>query len=574
MKKMKKSIFILFAFAGSISFAISQTVEDGIKLLYYGIGRNKSAKETLKKVVDANPKNAYDIYWYGQALLSDNNDPNAVANAKALYQKALTDGVNEPWIWVGMGHVQLLEANADVNSAKQKFEQAITATKGKKGVENADILNAVGRANADGSSTQGDPLYGIDVLKRAQAIDLKNPDIDINLGTCYLKLGTEKGGEAVEAFRDATMRNPQYAAAYYKMGRVYQAQTNKTSMDEQYQKAITADPSYAPVYLAYFIYYEEKDVNLAKENLDKYIANSDKDCNTDYLLADYLFRAGKYQESLNKANEMSNGDCKDFVRINVLYAYDYDRLGDSLKAKDYITKFFATAPQSKIEPADYVFAGKLLAKFPGSSNEAIQYLTKAADMDTIMVNRVNYMNIMADVYGKDSMVEMQIRTMLKAIAMKGKASEGDYYKLSKAATDALTPSLDSVKLMSLYALADSITKAYIAVYPDKPQPYSFNVLAGKKSDRDTSKGLAIAPMMKYNEFLIKDTAKNKKTIFNNYYYMLIYYHDHAHDLQKSIEMCDAMIALYPDPMDDNNKSVMSIKDVLTKELQRGQQKNS
>ena len=55
-----------------------------------------------------------------------------------------------------MGHVQILENN-DVNSAKQKFEQAITATKGKakKELNNADILNAIGRAMADGSSHTG-----------------------------------------------------------------------------------------------------------------------------------------------------------------------------------------------------------------------------------------------------------------------------------------------------------------------------------------------------------------------------------------------------------------------------------
>jgi hypothetical protein len=50
-----------------------------------------------------------------------------------------------------MGHVEILE-KGDMNSVKQKFEQAITATtetKGKnKGKPSADILNAIGRANA------------------------------------------------------------------------------------------------------------------------------------------------------------------------------------------------------------------------------------------------------------------------------------------------------------------------------------------------------------------------------------------------------------------------------------------
>src|SRR3954470_2747157 len=124
MKKMKKTILTLLVVASATSFALSQTVEDGIKFIYYW--RYKSARETLQKVVAANPKDARAIYWLGQAYLGSDS----LAGAKALYQKALNDGINDPWIWVGMGHVEILENN-DVNSAKQKFEQAITATKGK-----------------------------------------------------------------------------------------------------------------------------------------------------------------------------------------------------------------------------------------------------------------------------------------------------------------------------------------------------------------------------------------------------------------------------------------------------------
>ena len=57
MKKMKKTILTMLAVAFATSFAISQKVEDGIKFIYYQ--RNKSAKETLKKVVAANPKDPF-----------------------------------------------------------------------------------------------------------------------------------------------------------------------------------------------------------------------------------------------------------------------------------------------------------------------------------------------------------------------------------------------------------------------------------------------------------------------------------------------------------------------------------
>ena len=122
-----------------------------------------------------------------------------VAGAKAIYQKALQDGVNAPIIWVGMGHVELLEGKKD--EAKQRFEAAITNSKTRKG-EDPNILNAIGRANADGASTVGDPAYAIEKLKRAAELDPKNPDILVNMGINYLKLGSDHGGDAYEAFTE------------------------------------------------------------------------------------------------------------------------------------------------------------------------------------------------------------------------------------------------------------------------------------------------------------------------------------------------------------------------------------
>ena len=64
-------------------------------------------------------------------------------------------------------------------------------------------LNAIGRANAYVASNLGDHPYAVDKLKQAAAIDLTNPDIYINMGINYLKMGGENGGEAVKAYQEA-----------------------------------------------------------------------------------------------------------------------------------------------------------------------------------------------------------------------------------------------------------------------------------------------------------------------------------------------------------------------------------
>ncbi len=219
---MKKNVALLFAALFAVQILTAQ-LSEGIKMLNYD--KQKTAKELLQKVYDANPKDPQSIYWLGQAFLAGSGTvvtKEDLVAAKALYQKGLQEIGSDPFLLVGMGHLELLEGG-DLNSAKQKFEQAVTAsteTKGKnRGKPNAAILNAIGRANADGASTKGDPIYAIDKLKQAGTIDLLNADIFINMGINYRKTGGENGGEAVKAFQEAIVRDPKSAVGNFQIGK-------------------------------------------------------------------------------------------------------------------------------------------------------------------------------------------------------------------------------------------------------------------------------------------------------------------------------------------------------------------
>jgi hypothetical protein len=148
-------------------------------------------------------------------------------------------------------------------------------------------------------------------------------------------------------------------------------------------------------------------------------------------------------------------------------------------------------------------------------------------------------------------------------SLKGKPSATDYFYLAKAAMDCKN-----------CQLADSVSKAYLAAYPDVAQAFGFTVSAAKLCDADTSKGLAVEPIVNYNNFLMKDTAKNKKTIFNNDYYLLIYYAQYAKDIQKALDVIDQMLALYPDPASEENQFLVKTKDQLQKAQQKKGGSNS
>jgi Flp pilus assembly protein TadD len=483
-----------------------------------------------------------------------------------------------------MGHIELLE-RGDINSSKQKFEQAITAsteTKGKsKGKANPAILNAIGRANAKVGSGLGDNLYAIDKLNQAGQLDLTNADIYINKAVNYLKMGGENGGEAVKAYQEAVTRDPKSALAYYKIGKVYQSQNNKELFEQNFDNAITADPTCPLPYFAYYIYYANKDVNKAKEYLDKYVANADRDPKTDYFVAEYLFRAGKNDESLAKIQELEkSAGGNEIPRLSILSAYNYDRKGDSVQAKAYLEKFFANAPADKIEPSDYELAVKVLTKFPGSEAQASTYLEKAIATDTSRINKLNYMQQGADMYAKAKNPAEQLNWMKRMVELKGTTTEGDYYRISAAALSAKD-----------YPQTMDWAKKYMAAYPDKPQPYTFYRKAAIASDPDTTSGKGVELLQYIDSIYSLNKDKYKKELFLNEYYTILYYINKQNALkkspdfkvksdgtktevvdqflgicQKSLEVTDKMITLYPDVADDNNKFAQSVKGEIQKNI--------
>jgi Tfp pilus assembly protein PilF len=580
---MKKSVALMFAAVFALQCLTAQIAE-GIKLLHYE--KNKSAKEVLQKNYDANSKDPQAIYWLGQAFLAGNGievSKEDVAAAKALYQKGLQELGSDAWLLVGMGHVELREGG-DLNSAKQKFEQAITATtptKGRnKGKPDAGILTAIGRANADGDSKMGDPMYGIEKLKQAGTLDLTNPDIFIYMGISYQKMGGENGGEAVKAYTEAIARDPKSALAIFRIGKIYQSQNNEELFSQYFDNAKTADPAFPPVYYALYQYYAEKDVTRAKVYLDQYVQTADKDSRNELYQADYLFRAGKYDESLAKAKELDAAvGVKAVPRLGVVYAYNYLRKGDSLSSKKYIEEFLATAPAAEIQASDYKLGVEVLTKFPGNETVASSYIEKALLADTVKANRVAFINAAADMFGKAKSYNAQLSWMKKGMELKGELTEFDHYKLTSSAFAA-----------KAYDQVIEFAKPYMAAHPDKPQPYGFFKRATMAAGTDTA---AIISNLNYLDSVYAkvDLEKHRKSIFLDEYFKINYYVNLFNEIkkrpdfkittkgdrspavdeflatcQKAIEVADKMLALYPTAGEENNKFAQDVKATIQKNI--------
>ncbi len=550
---------VAFALTGLNAQVPVSPLNEGLKLMRYE--KNKSALAFFKDAYDKNSKDPETIFWYGQAILAQNGsgapEKAFVQSTKDLYKKAADELGSNAWILVGTAHVQLLEAgvSADLNAIKQTLEVAITTTlntKGKfKGKPSQEIVNAIGYIHSEVPSNVGDHQYAIDKLKETISAYEGTPvlpSLYVNLGINYLKLGGENGGEAVTAFLEAVSREPQNAYPYYRIGKVYQSQNNVESFDEYFKKSLEADSKFAPTYFALYQYYADKNTETAKQNLDLFLQNADKDPALDIFNADYLFRAGQYDASLAKAKELEASiGVAALPRLGVLLAYNYDRKGDSVQAKSYIEQFINTSAADKILNTDYELAVKVLSKFQGNEAVLAGILEKAITADTVKANRLKYYKLGADMFEKSNMYVDALKWNTNYFNLRGIKDEVYYYKLSSVALNAK----DGVS-------TTDIAKQYIAAFPDRSNGYSFNVKGSKLIDTANNMGIVFQAVTLQNEYLLKDPVKNKQALVNNYYAMMGYFNE-TKDLEKAIGMCDKVLELMP-----GEAQTMKIKESLVK----------
>jgi len=560
---MKKLVVLMLAVSFALTGVNAQVpvspLNEGLKMLRYE--KNKSALAFFKDAYEKNAKDPETIFWYGQAILSQNGagtpDQAFVQATKALYQKAATELGNNAWILVGTAHVQLLEAGekADLNAIKQTLEVAITSTlntKGKfKGKPSQDIVNAIGYIHSEVPSSVGDHRYAIDKLKETISAYEGTPVLPtmfVNLGINYLKLGGENGGEAVTAFLESINRDPQNAYPYYRIGKVYQTQNNLESLDEYFKKSLSADPKFAPTYFALYQYYADKNTETAKTNLDLFLQHADKDPALDIFNADYLFRAGQYDASLAKVKEMEASiGIKALPRIGVLLAYNYDRKGDSVQAKTYIEQFITTSASDKVLNTDYELAVKVLSKFSGNEAVLAGLLEKAIASDTAKANQLKYYKLGADMFEKSNMYVDALKWNTKYFNLRGIKDELYYYKLTSVAYNAKD------------GLATTeIAKQYIAAFPERQNGYSFNVKGAQLIDTANKLGILFQAATVQNEFMLKDPVKYKQGLVNTYYLMMGYFNE-MKDLEKAIGMCDKVLELMP-----GEAQTVKIKESLVK----------
>ncbi len=530
---MKKTV-TLFFFAVMLTIsAFAQSIQEGVSHLY--AERTTSAQNIFDKLIAANPNNLEAVYWLGQTHLINQDVP----GARAVYERALAANGNAPLILVGMGHVELIEEKK--SEARQRFETAISLSRGKKG-EDPNILNAIGRANVESST--GDIAYAIAKLNQAAQLAPNNSDIHINLGNAYRK--AKEGGQAITSYMRANANLP--ALANYRMARVYETQRNWDVVIEHLNRAIAADPKFAPAYLRHYVYnlFHKNDYNAADEWAKKYIANTDQSVQNDYFRAQALYQQKNYNEAINVSQKIiqQSGNQKINPSVFRLLSYSYMEKGDTSLAKNYVDQLFEKADKEEFVAKDYTLKAAIYSK--ESPEEVVNIYLDAANEDTSLRNK-QLILLEAIQWAKDN---------------NKKIPEGDltlaFYKISPDPNPAM---LFQVGLpyyqAGAFTRADSAFKAYSQHFPDSTFGYLWSARSLGRIDSTMEQGLAIPMFEKLLEVSEKDIEKNKAYGVEAAANLASYYVNVKGDREKGIHYLSKALEFDP-----NNEAFKSNLDKL------------
>ncbi len=525
---MKKTT-ITFLAAGLllVSGLKAQTIQEGMNHLY--ADRFNSATGVFEKLLATNPNNMEAAYWLGQCYFDMDDN----AKARQLYEKALATNGSAPLILVGLGHADLMDNKT--NDARQKFEAALTASRGKKG-DDPLVQSAIGRANVDAKS--GDFNFAIQQLEAATAKDPKNAEILLQLGNAYRKAKPgEGGGQAFATYKKALEINPAFAVANLRLAKLFESQKNWEFVLEYLNDAVRRDPAFAPAYyeLFYYNFYRAKFPE-AQEYLTKYIANSDPEPQHEFLSAQLCWANKDFACAVTKAeNVVSITGEKTKPKVLKLLADAYFQKADYTNARKYIDWYMKKEKEEDKISFDYKLQADILSKSGGTGDELFAAYMKGVTLDSVLSSKIDFLKQGAEFFKTSGDRIREGDTRIEIIKLKtDKAGQRDYFDAGLAYFQG--SNLDK---------ADGIFDIYTQRWPEETFGWQMKVQIARLRDTTMEKGLAVPFATKYLEVLEKDTAKNKKSIISTAGYLASYYANIAKDKVKAIELLKKMLVLDP-----------------------------
>ena len=560
---MRKTIIItLISGYMAISAVNAQSIQEGVNHLY--ADRFQSASATFKKLLALNPNNIEATYWLGQTYLDmDDNEL-----ARQLYENALLTSANAPLLLVGKGHVLLLENK--LTEARQNFETAIAASKGKKG-DDPVILNAIGRANIDAKN--GDHKYAIEKLEIAAQRDPKNADIFLNLGNAYRKEGKgDGGGLAYSNYNKALAINPNFAYAYLRLAKLFETQQNWDLVLQNLMDAIAKDPGFSLAYYELFYYYWwfKQDFTQAEAMLKKYTDNrpNEDHIEDNYLYSQLCWARKDFDCAIEKAESVARSmGSKIKPRVYRQLAYSYfgkgssaiakgdsaKAKGDYEKAKNNIDVFFLKSKDGPI-PEDFKLKAEILSGLGAADDEIYKVFIDGAALDTILQSKIDFLNKGVDFFKAKGNKCLEANLRLVVYNTRKNPKPGELFFIG-------LPMYQCGQLNR----ADSIFKAYSAALPDSIFGHFWGARVNSAIDTTMQAGLAVPQYEKTLALASKDMSRLSSFGIEAAGYLAGYYNNIKSDVTTAISYINKGLEF-----DSTNVNLKRTKELLDRIQQQNQ----
>ena len=335
------------------NFAFAQTLQEGVA----NADSHKYAKaKTVFNEMIAKSPTAENYFYLGNSYLTQ-FEPNFEL-AQENFNKGLAADKKSYLNKIGLASVKLGKGD---KSAIGEIQNIVKDSRDKdpevlyRAAEALTIFG--GAANAD---------LAIDLLNRAVEKSQKGGTpayYYYTLGDAYrLKLtnSPQVAGSAMTAYDKALPVAKNKASVYTRIGTLWMQAQQWQKAKESIDRAIAADPTYAPAYkakAAYDIRYQQN--ALATQDLLNYAKYADEDPDTQLEISKLFFTNEDYGNSklyLDKVFDKVNDPIKYKLRAYLLYAD-----GDYAAAKASMDQFVDKAEKSRVQAADQGLLGLISA---------------------------------------------------------------------------------------------------------------------------------------------------------------------------------------------------------------------
>lgn len=349
-----------------LSFASAQTVAEGIN--YLDSHKYAKAKEVFNQLIEKSPS-AENYFYLGNAYLVQ-FEPN-FDKAKEAFDKGITLDSKSYLNKIGlasikMGKGQKVSAINDLNQiAKDSREK------------DPEVLYRIGEALSMYDNSN-DPNLAITFLNKAieKAADKDGVPAHYyyTLGDAYRMI--KDPGNAMSAYEKASAIAKNKASVFYRMATLWMAAKQYKKAEENINKAIAIDPTYAPAYKAQAEYnrtFQRPDETT--KSLINYTKYADEDPSTALEIAKLYFINSNFAEAKATLDKVFD-KVSDPIKFKLKAYLQYEE-NDYAGAKASLESYYSKVEQSRIIPSDAGLEGLIYA---GLASKEADATTKAALM--------------------------------------------------------------------------------------------------------------------------------------------------------------------------------------------------